>query len=186
MTRVTYYAAMSLDGRISGPDDDLAFLDTLEGTFPEGEYNMWSVIRSFDSMIVGANTFRLVVEELRGGTWSEWPYGDTPVWVMTHADSLPPVEGANLRHASGSPAALVSEIAATGAERTWLIGGANLAAQFFGEDLIDELILGIAPTVLGEGPSLAEGSFQLRTFELRDVETSGSGVVLRYERERGA
>ncbi len=38
--------------------------------------------------------------------------------------------------------------------------------------------------MLGEGPSLAEGGFELRTFELRDVETSGSGVVLRYERER--
>jgi hypothetical protein len=34
-TRVVYYAAMSLDGRISGPDHDLSFLKTLSSG-PEG------------------------------------------------------------------------------------------------------------------------------------------------------
>jgi dihydrofolate reductase len=104
MSHVTYFAAMSLDGRIAGPNNDLTFLNTLKGAFPDGEYNVWTVIDGFDSIIVGATTFRVIVHEIEEGKYERWPYGDKPVWVMTHARELPQVRGAtNLRLFSGDP-----------------------------------------------------------------------------------
>jgi dihydrofolate reductase len=186
MTRLTYFAGVSLDGRIAGPNDDLSYLRTFD--VPEGEYNLWTLVRSFDSMIAGAGTFRYMMREMGQGSgeYPDWPYGDTPLWVMTHAAEIPRVRGAVLRTASGDPRAVLDAIRATGAKKTWLIGGANIAGQFFERDLVDELILGVTPAVLGAGPSLVEGVFPFRTFELTDVHRYGSGVTLRYERVRAS
>jgi dihydrofolate reductase len=182
--RLTYFAGVSLDGRIAGPNDDLSYLRAFD--IPEGEYNLWTLARSFDSMIAGAGTFRYMARELGQGRgeYPEWPYGTTPLWVMTHAAGVAQIPGAVLHRASGDPSAVLEDVRATGAKKTWLIGGANLAGQFLRRDLVDELILGYVPAVLGAGPSLADGSFPFRTFELKDVHWFGSGVTLRYERVR--
>ena len=52
-------------------------------------------------------------------------------------------------------------------------------------DLLDELVLSVAPTLVGRGPALADGEFPLREFELVELERLGdNGVRLRYERKR--
>jgi len=94
MPHVTYFAASSLDGRIAGPNDDLGFLDLFEGTFPDGPYNMWALIAGFDSLVMGATTFRVIQDRIEAGVHETWPYGDRPAWVVTHARELPGVSGA--------------------------------------------------------------------------------------------
>jgi dihydrofolate reductase len=167
MPHVTCFAGAGLDGRLAGPDDDLAFLDLFEGTFPDGPYHMETVIAGFDSLVMGAVTFRVIRDRIATGLHPTWPYGGRPAWVATHAPELPPVPDApELRTFAGDVRQLV------------------LAGQFLAADLIDEIILGIAPALLGRGPALAEGSFPLRAFRLADVQRSGSAVALRYERAR--
>ena len=52
-------------------------------------------------------------------------------------------------------------------------------------DLLDELVLSVAPTLVGRGPALADGEFPLREFELVELERLGDdGVRQRYERKR--
>ncbi len=174
-TRVVYYAAMSLDGRIAGPDHDLSFLQALDGgndylTFYEG----------VDSLIMGARTWDFMVGH------GSWPYGDKPTWIVTHADELDVVgtfEGAVLETFVGDVAELVHRIGERGYERAWLVGGGDLAGQFLAADALDELILTIAPTLVGRGPALADGTFALPRFALREVERFGNdGVRVRYDR----
>ena len=77
-------------------------------------------------------------------------------------------------------------IGSRGLERTWLVGGGDLAAQFLAADLLDELILTVAPTLVGAGPALADGEFPLPAFELVAQEQFGAnGVRVRYQRARG-
>jgi dihydrofolate reductase len=172
---IVYYAAMSLDGRIAGPDHDLSFLKTLDGgndylTFYEG----------VDSLVMGARTWDFMV--LHGS----WPYGDKPTWIVTHADELDVVgafEGAVLETFAGDVTELVDRIGERGYERTWLVGGGELAGQFLAADRLDELILTVAPTLVGRGPALADGEFALPRFTLAEVERYGDdGVRTRYER----
>ena len=115
-----------------------------------------------------------------------WPYSDKPTWIVTHADSLAPLAGAEpVERFVGDLADLVELISARGLKRTWLIGGGDLAGQMLAADLLDELVLSVAPTLVGRGPALADGEFPLRAFELVALDRLGeNGVRLRYERTR--
>jgi dihydrofolate reductase len=177
-TQVVYYAAMSLDGRISGPDHDLSFLQTLSSGPEGGDYA--SFYAGVDSLIMGARTWDFMVRH------GSWPYSDKPTWIVTHAESLAPLAGAKpVELFAGDLAKLVQLIGARGFERTWLIGGGDLAAQMLAADLLDALVLSVAPTLVGRGPALADGEFPLRKFELVELERLGEdGVRLRYERKR--
>jgi dihydrofolate reductase len=176
---IVHYAAMSLDGRIAGLEHDLAFLKTLEGG-PEGDYETFAA--GIDSLIMGARTWDFVVQH------GSWPYGDTPTWIVTHAEQLAGLAGTDaVERFARDPAGLVELIAARGLGRTWLVGGGDLAGQFLAADLLDELILTVAPTLVGRGPTLAEGEFPLRRFTLTELGRFGEdGVRLRYERVRSS
>jgi riboflavin biosynthesis pyrimidine reductase len=70
-----------------------------------------------------------------------------------------------------------------GLKRTWLVGGGDLAGQLLAADLLDELILTIAPALVGAGPALADGAFPAREFRLAEFARFGeNGVRLRYGR----
>ena len=171
---LVYYAAMSLDGRIAGPAHDLSFLQTLDGGNDYEDF-----YAGVDSLILGARTWDFMVAH------GSWPYGDKPTWIVTHAEELAPLDGAVVETYGGDLAELVRRIRDRGCERTWLVGGGDLAGQMLAADVLDELILTVAPTFVGRGPTLADGDFPLRRFGLTEVERHGqNGVRLRYERER--
>ena len=71
--RTAYYVAMSLDGRIAGPEHDLSFLQTLAGG-PEG-YGYDEFIAGIDGLVVGASSWDFMKDY-------PWTYGDRPVWVL--------------------------------------------------------------------------------------------------------
>ena len=174
---ITYYAALSLDGRIAGVDHDLAFLKTLTGA--ENDYEVFYA--AVDSLIMGARTWDFMVAH------GSWPYAGKQTWIVTHAEELAELPGAEPVEAfAGEAAELVRLIEARGLKRTWLVGGGDVAGQLLAEDLLDELILTIAPSLVGRGPALADGEFPLRRFTLTRLERFGDdGVRLHYERTRG-
>ena len=173
---ITYYAALSLDGRIAGLEHDLAFLQTLTGA--ENDYETFYA--DVDSLIMGAGTWEFMVRH------GSWPYAGKPTWIVTHAAELAELPGAEpVESFAGEIEELVRLIESRGLERTWLVGGGDVAGQLLAHDLIDELILTIAPALVGRGPSLADGRFPLRRFDLARNERFGDdGVRLRYERSR--
>jgi dihydrofolate reductase len=173
---ITYYAALSLDGRIAGVDHDLAFLKTLTGA--ENDYEVFYA--DVDSLIMGARTWDFMVAH------GSWPYAGKPTWIVTHAKELAELPGAEpVESFAGEAAELVRLIDARGLKRTWLVGGGDVAGQLLAEDLLDELILTLAPALVGRGPAFADGDFPLRRFDLTRLERFGDdGVRLHYERER--
>ena len=176
-THVVYYAALSLDGRIAGPAHDLSFLETLADG-PEGDYDRF--FAEVDSVVMGAETWRFIVGHGR------WPYAGTASWVVSHRE-LEHLDGAEgVERFSGDVADVVALIGERGHGRTWLVGGGSLAGQLLAADLLDELVLTIAPTPVGRRPALADGDFTLRRFRLFAAERwgAGDGVRLRYERSR--
>ena len=175
---IVYYAALSIDGRIAGPDHDLSFLELLAGG-PEGDYD--SFYAGVDSLILGGGTWDFMVQH------GSWPYADMPTWIVTRRPQLEQIPGAEgVERFEGDLAGLVREIESRGLERTWLVGGGDLAGQLLAADLLDELVLTVAPTLVGRGPALADGEFPLRSFELVEVERwgDGNGARLRYLRSR--
>jgi riboflavin biosynthesis pyrimidine reductase len=68
----------------------------------------------------------------------------------------------------------------------WLAGGGNLAGQLLALDLLDEVLLTVAPVPLGRGPSLFGGEpLPLRTFVVADCRVvAGNAVRIRWLRDR--
>ncbi|MGH3071976.1 MAG: dihydrofolate reductase family protein [Gaiellaceae bacterium] len=173
---IVYYAAMSLDGRIAGPDHDLSFLRTLDAG---NDYEVFYA--GVDSLIMGAGTWEFMVRH------GSWPYAGKPTWIVTHAEELAELPGADqIERFSGDLTELARLIEERGLARTWLVGGGDLAGQLLAADLLDELIVTIAPALVGRGPALADGEFPLRRFRLAEQKPFGeNGFRLRYERASG-
>ena len=64
--------------------------------------------------------------------------------------------------------------------KIWLVGGGNILHTFLKENLVDELIITMVPTLLGEGISLfTEGDYQL-DLSLKGTKTFNQFVELHY------
>jgi dihydrofolate reductase len=116
-----------------------------------------------------------------------WPYSGKPTWILTSRD-LPEPEGddVDVRIGPGKVPDLYDEMMAAAGERDlWVVGGGNVASQFADEGLLDELILTVAPVVLGEGKPLFDRRLPGGALQLTGTRTWDSGMVeLRYQLEK--
>jgi dihydrofolate reductase len=63
----------------------------------------------------------------------------------------------------------------------WLVGGGNLLHSFIKEKLIDEIIITIAPTLIGHGkPLFKKNDFELE-LKLKSMRRFNQFVELHYE-----
>jgi riboflavin biosynthesis pyrimidine reductase len=185
VAHVVYYVAMSLDGRIAGPGDALDFLETLDRPEDYGDAAFDPFFENVDALVMGATTFRVILEAMAGGTLEAWPYGDRPSWIMTRGIRDVSLPGASVRACRTDPRAAVAQMAAEGHRLIWLVGGGAVAASFLADDLVDEIVVTLAPTIIGSGPTLADGDhLPLRRFTLTDVVQGPNSVALRYRRDR--
>jgi len=167
---VQLYIAMSLDGFIADREGGVAWLEAYGS---EGDDHGYAdFMREVGAIAIGATTY----EQILG--WG-WPYGETPAWVFTHRELEIP-QGADVRFTDRPPAEVVPELKSETEKNIWLVGGGVLAKQFLDEGLVDELILGLVPELLGEGIPLFPGVRPAKA-ELTDATSHPSGIVmLRY------
>ena len=185
MPHIIYYAASSLDGRLAGPGDALAFLEALADPESYGADAFEPFFDTVDAIVMGAKTFAVLQGAILAGDAEGWPYGDRRTIVMTRKDRIAPMAGAEVEAFAGTPRELAEALDAAGTGRVWLAGGGRLAGSFFEHDLVDELVLTLVPTILGEGPALAEGhGLPLRDFAFRSATQGTNSVALRYVRLR--
>jgi riboflavin biosynthesis pyrimidine reductase len=148
---VVWFTAMSIDGKLAAAGDSLAFLDSIRDQELEAS-DFTRFLDSVDAVVVAAGTLRWLVREGHG-----WPHADKPTWVVTHDAQL--VEavrtpGAELNRFEGDLSVLRATLLARGFRRVWCCGGGTLAGQLLALDAIDEVVVTIAPEVVGPGPGL--------------------------------
>jgi riboflavin biosynthesis pyrimidine reductase len=182
---VTWYTAMSMDGRIAGVNDSLDFLATINGDPGADDHGFSAFLATVDGVVVGANTLRWL---LRGG--HGWPHGDLPTWLISHDGALIDRVGATeapFTRVEGEVKSAFDEIAAAGHQRVWLCGGGDLAGQALMVDKVDQVTVTIAPTVLGAGPSLFHANaLPMRRFHLTECRAVHDAAHLTWVREAEA
>ncbi len=159
-----YFTASSLDGFIADPDHSLSWLLTRQ-VDDDGPMSYAAFIRSVGAMVMGASTYRWLLDHELGTDGSKpWPY-DIPCWVFAHRE-LPRVEG-DLRFVQG-PVELVHRdaVEAAGGRNVWVVGGGDLAGQFADAGLLDEVWVQYAPVALGAGAPLLPRRLELRLEEV--------------------
>jgi dihydrofolate reductase len=173
-----YYTATSLDGFIADPDHSLDWLFT-RGQDRDGPLNYNEFIGQVGALAMGATTYEWILAHMsadKGPGEPGWPY-DVPCWVFTHRQ-LPVVPGVPIEFAGGDVAAVHAKmVAAAGDRNRWIVGGGDLAGQFADAGLLDELIVYIAPVVLGAGAPLLPRRLELR---LEEAERNRDFVCVRF------
>ncbi len=138
------FIGTSLDGFIARPNDDLDFLPPGGGE-PHG-YDEF--IASVDAIVIGRKTFEKVL------TMGPWPYGDKRVVVLSSRPlDLSKAVGGVVEQMAGTPAEIVSQLAATGAHHLYIDGGITIQ-RFLRAGLIQRLIITRVPVLIGEGVPL--------------------------------
>jgi dihydrofolate reductase len=152
VARVIYHVTMSLDGFIAGPGDDMTWLRGLiGGPNPAAD----ELIGRIGALLIGANTYRPATSATGkpyGGAWTG------PMFVLTHDEPEQPEQPqqpdeAGFTFLSGDlPTAVATARAAAGDDDRYLvIFGATTAKRCLEAGLLDEILVHIAPVLLGDG-----------------------------------
>ncbi|WP_391205506.1 dihydrofolate reductase family protein [Psychrobacillus sp. L4] len=141
MTReVILYVGVSLDGFIAKEDDDLQWLEEVEG---EGDNGYTAMYDTIDTTIMGKRTYDYVMEHAEA-----FPYPDKKNYVFstTEQGSTEYVDFVN-----ENVVAFTKKLKVQQGAKIWMVGGSDILDAFIKENLIDEYIITVTPHILGSG-----------------------------------
>lgn len=167
---VYFYGCITLDGYLADKKHNLDWLYQ-SGSPEETDYE--NFYKSMDITIMGKRTFN-VIETLDD---IENIYPTTENYVFTHDKTLS-VKG--FTPVSSDVADFVRQI--EGDKNIWVVGGNTLLAPLLDQDMIDTLIVQIAPVLLGAGVPLFTQKEDLKRFYLADVKKYGQFAELVYRK----
>jgi dihydrofolate reductase len=179
--KTQYFTASSLDGFIADPEASLDWLFPL-GDISETSYPTF--IRDVGALAMGSATYEWMLRHVVGPEADRaepWPYRQ-PAWVFTTRD-LPLVPDADIRFARGDvrPVHQTMVQAARGLN-LWIVGGGDLAGQFYDQGLLDEIHVQVGSVTLGAGKPLLPRTITNPPLRLISVRAVGSGFAeLCYE-----
>jgi dihydrofolate reductase len=180
---LVYFVAVTLDGRIAGPDGQTDFFPTdepylawlaehwgdgLPTPFHEAMGTTPPRTR-WDTVVMGRGTFEPAVS---AGLAS--PYAHLEQFVFS--TSLDPAEHPGVRVVAEDPLPFVRDLKAGEGGDIWLCGGGALAGALAPE--IDRLVLKLNPVLAGDGVPLVGHGFDPSRWTLVEHEVLPGGVLL--------
>lgn len=144
------YIATSLDGFIARENGDIDWLGVAEEgkQDPAEDYGYRAFFDTVDALVMGRATYEKVL------TFGEWPYGSTPVVVL----SSRPLEIAEhlagtVEATTATPAEIAEQLSSRGHRHAYIDGGQTIQA-FMSAGLLDRIIVTRIPILLGSGRPL--------------------------------
>src|SRR5690349_17109806 len=180
VAKTQYYTATSIDGYTADLDNSLDWLFEVD----EGTDNPFGAFFSgVGAFAMGAATYEWVLKNdnvlEEPENWHEM-YGEVPCWVFANRE-LPLVPDANIFMVSGDVQRVhEAMLVAAKGKNVWLAGGGDLVGQFTDLGLLDEIILGLAPVLLGKGAPLLPRHVSARELILTGVAQVGRFAYLTY------
>lgn len=143
------YIATSLDGYVAGPNDEIEWLNRYSNV----DFGLKEFLSMIGAIIMGRRSYDMGVEL----KWfSQFNYG-APIFVISHDKPLSINKDAEFIFVTnGIETAHRQSKLKAGDKNVWIFGGANIAQQYLKLGLIDEISIGITPTLLGSGKRLFE------------------------------
>ena len=168
---VVLFIATSLDGYIATKDESLEWLFKVEG---EGDNGFSAFYETVDTVLMGKRTYDWVMKQEEGN----FPYKDKECYVFTRS-SIEDTE--DVKFVKGDITNFVNHLKHQDGKNIWIIGGGELLHAFIQEKVVDELIITVAPTIIGNGiPLFREGDHQLE-LSLKGTRSFNQFVELHYE-----
>lgn len=168
MSRKTVlYIAMSLDGYIAQPNDDLSFLSIVE---KEGEdYGYADFIQTIDTVILGRKTYDWIMAQV-----PEFVHADKKTFVITRTEK-PSV--ANTHFYTKDLKELIINLKKEEGKNIFIDGGAEVVSALLKEQLIDEIIISVIPILVGNGVRLFNDERPEQELELISCKSFEKGLI---------
>lgn len=168
---VFFYGCATMDGYLADNSHNLDWLYQT-GDIEETSYD--DFYKKMDITIMGKRTFQ-VIESM---DHIEGVYPTTQNYVFTHDESLS-VKG--FTPVNGDVVEFVKQIGKN--KNIWIVGGNTVLAPLLDYDLVDHMIIQIAPVLLGKGIPLFTQKEGLKRFVLKEVKKYGQFAELVYSKE---
>ncbi|HYK51399.1 MAG TPA: dihydrofolate reductase family protein [Terriglobales bacterium] len=152
--KIIVHIATSADGFIARSDGSVDWLDRPS---PKGNYGMGTFYKSIDTILWGRKTYDTALEfQKKGVNGSAF---DTRVknYVFTRTLLQSPAP-AGVEFVSEPVKAFATRLRENKGKDIWMMGGAGIIASFLDEGEIDDFMIHVIPTFIGEGiPLIAPG-----------------------------
>jgi dihydrofolate reductase len=177
VSRLLWHTMMSLDGFIAGPNDDMSWVFGVDaGSGQTAD----EVVSSTGALLVGRRT-QDVEDRLQPGFYGGSFRG--PFFVLRHdpPPEAPVVKGVTGRFLDVGIEEAVTIAKAADGDGDVVVLGANIARQCLEAGLLDEVIIHVAPVLVGDGVRLFEraGEDPVKLTPISSVDEGGM-TVLRY------
>ncbi|WP_404427014.1 dihydrofolate reductase family protein [Ureibacillus chungkukjangi] len=169
--KLVVFIASTLDGYIATKEDSLEWLFNVEG---EGDNGYSEFYETVDTVVMGKRTYDWLIDQ----KLEEFPYKNKECYVFTrtsHEDTE------DVKFVNEDIRQFVEKLQKKEGKSIWIVGGGELLFYFIKEKLVDEFIITLAPTILGEGiPLFKNGDYQL-DLNFTGMRSFNQFVELRYE-----
>jgi dihydrofolate reductase len=170
--KIIVYIASSADGYIARRDGNV---DWLNRPRTAGDCGMAEFHKSIDTIIWGRRTFDEAVARFGGKVEAlADPKSKIKNYVVSHR---PGVSIPGLEFVREPIGAFAKRLRALPGKDIWMMGGGGVIASFLDESQIDEFIIHVIPTFIGEGIPLIEPRSLTVELELLDTKIWADGVV---------
>ena len=166
--KIIVYIATSADGFIARKDGGADWLDRPRTA---GDYGMGAFYKTIDAVLWGRKTYDLSIGMIGGtGTGSK-----IKNYVFTHN---PPAKAPKTVEFVNEPIKdFAARLRKEKGKDIWMMGGGGVIASFLDAGEIDEFIIHVIPTFIGEGIPLIEPRRRNVELELLESHAYKDGVV---------
>ena len=153
MLELVFFAAISCDGYLAGPDGDMAWAEKYLS--PEEDYGFTELMGNTAALIMGSKTFDFNLSAM----------GDEPQPLPTFVLTTSPMKydglkDPNVHLVHGPLDQVVDELSRHIRGQLLVLGGADVVRQAIDANLLNKIQLFITPDVLGSGTRLFEGELE--------------------------
>ena len=152
--KIIVYIATSADGFIARADGSVDWLDR-PGL--KGDYSIGVFYKSIDTILWGRKTCDMALDFQKKGVPGSAFDARVKNYVFTRGPH-PAAAPAGVEFVSEPVKAFTSRLRKQRGKDIWMMGGAGIIASFLDEGEIDEFMIHVIPTFIGEGiPLIAPG-----------------------------
>jgi dihydrofolate reductase len=182
MRKIIVYIATSADGFIARKDGAVDWLDRPR---PKGNYGMAEFWKSIDTIILGRKTYDMAVKFIKQGKATPGMLRGIKHYVFSRKPPKEAVEG--FEFVKEPIKKFAKRLRAQKGKNIFMLGGGGVIASFLDAGEIDEFIIHIIPTFIGEGIPLIAPRHRTVPLKLLSIKKFSDGVVrLHYAVEKQA
>ncbi len=166
MGKVVVFIGMTLDGFIAGPHDEFDWLQPYESV----DYGYKGFIEHVGLIICGKRTYDLMKKHGWGDSF------ERPAIILSNEESMTS-QNSNVTSMKGDMGHIINEAKTRTNQDIWIMGGAAVVQEAIKSRVVDELVLGIVPLLLGGGISLFGSMNIKKQLTLQKVKQFDKGLV---------